>query len=961
MRLFSLPQLIIGVALVAALTFFSSQARVDEQELRLVEQRLHRFARLDAELNQGLVLVRQGLVNDYDGLVASLRGMEQLVQSLRDGDEGGNDPAIDAAIDALAADVKEKGAAIERFKSDVAVFKNSLAYFPTIIDDVGEGLSAWWVHAPSLAESVHRLFRAVLAYAQPGGLLGRDEVEGMVRQLEEDRAGAPEAVRPLLANALRHARFIVERKERIERLVKRVLQVPTAEHGRQLLGAHSSRFGERLRVADVYRQFLYLGSVALVLLIAYALFRLRKSAREMQILNRELSREVAVRRMVEAEQRRLAMAVEASPDGVLITDPDGTIVYVNPAFSEITGWAADEAQGHTPRILRSGRMERAYYDELWSAIGRGEVWKGRFLNRRRGERGEDGLYWAQTTIAPIHRGDGALDGFVGVQVDITDEVRREEGARFERSAADLLATIGRTLQEMRPLAERLDEALRALHDIERLPLTGDAVLLLDPAVAEVLGAELDGASRYRVEPIQGPAAGALSVIVEEGEPVAYRLPLVQAGGRVGCLRLPLKGEADRDAPVLELLRRVGESIGTALANERARADMDRARVAAEAASRLKSDFLATMSHEIRTPMNAIIGMGELLMESPLDDEQRQYIRTLRGAGETLLYIIDDILDLSKVEAGRMTLVEKPFFLGEVVGHIGGMMEGQARSKGLELEVSLPDEGPTALLGDPGRLQQVLFNLVGNAVKFTEAGSVALRVAASGEKEGRLEYHFQVEDTGHGVPTEMREAIFERFTQADTSVTRRHGGTGLGLAISQRLVALMGGRIWLESEEGRGSTFHFTACFPRAQQPATRATQPVVAEPVVEPARPRRLLLVEDSPDNRTLILLYLKGGPYEVECAENGLEALEKFRDRRFDLVLMDMQMPIMDGYSATREIRRWEREGDHLPTPVVALTAHALKGDDDKSLEAGCDDHLTKPIKKRVLLEALERHLSAA
>ena len=959
MRLFSLPQLAIGVALVAALTFFFSKAQIDEHELREVEQRLHHFARLDAELNQGLVLVRQGLVKDYDALVSTLGEMNVVLGRL--GAAGEGEPAIAEALDALVADVAEKERAIERFKSDIAVFKNSLAYFPTIIDEVGGGTAAWWVDAPALAESVHRLFRAVLAYAQPGGLASRDEVAAMVVRLEVDRAGAPEAVRPLLTNALRHARVIVERKGRIEALVNGVLQVPTADHGRRLLAAHAERFDRRLRAADSYRRLLFAGSVALVLLIAYALLRLRQSTSAMQTLNRELSREVSVRRMVEAEQRRLARAVEASPDGVVITDPDGTIVYTNPAFSEITGWAAEEAQGRNPRILRSGQVGEEVYRGLWAAIGRGEVWKGRFLNRRRGEKGDAGLFWAQTTIAPIYSEDASLDGFVAVQVDITEEVRREELAELERAATDLQAAVGRTLQEMRPLAERLDEALLALHGVERLGLHGSAELHLDAEMVESLAKGLEGADRFRVEVELEPRADEVAVAGEGDDPF-YLLPLNHAGRSIGHLRLPLKGEADRSLTALELLRRVGESIGLALANERVRVDMERARHAAEAASRLKSDFLATMSHEIRTPMNAIIGMGELLLESPLNDEQRQYITTLRGAGETLLYIIDDILDLSRVEAGRMSLVAKPFFLGEVVGHICGMMEGQARAKGLELSCELPEgEGPQALLGDPGRLQQVLFNLVGNAVKFTDEGRVALRVAAKGEVKGRLEYQFQVEDTGGGIPPEMREAIFDRFTQVDGSSTRRHGGTGLGLAISSRLVELMGGRIWLESEEGEGSTFLFTARFPRADELPGRPAAPRELPTAVEPARHARLLLVEDSADNRTLILQYLKRLPFEVECAENGLEAVERVRDHHFDLVLMDMQMPVMDGYSATREIRRWEREGHHLPTRIVALTAHALVGDDEKSREAGCDDHLTKPIKKQTLLDALERHINVA
>lgn len=378
---------------------------------------------------------------------------------------------------------------------------------------------------------------------------------------------------------------------------------------------------------------------------------------------------------------------------------------------------------------------------------------------------------------------------------------------------------------------------------------------------------------------------------------------------------------------------------------------------AEEASQAKSDFLARMSHEIRTPLNSVLGMLELLKETQLSKDQERYLTLFSHAGENLKALINDLLDFSKIEAKALTVENVSYNLHATVRSVFEILQIKAEEKGLRFELSIDPQVPPLQWGDPTRLRQVLFNLIGNALKFTNEGAVFVNVKV--QNDGVEKLAIEVQDTGIGIPREKQSQLFSPFFQADPGINRKYGGTGLGLVISKNLVEIMGGTMEMKSLSGRGTTFKIL--LPHQPDYSShvekKGTGPIPWESFF-PNRRFRILLVDDSEDNRVLMIHYLKNQPFECDEAINGQEAVDKFKKNSYDLVFMDMQMPIMTGYKATELIRYWEKENKKSHTPIIALTATAVVEDLKRTISSGCDSYAVKPVKKNEILDILAQHL---
>jgi PAS domain S-box-containing protein len=845
-----------------------------------------------------------------------------------------------------------------------------------------------------------------------------------------------------------------------------------------------------------------------------------------------ISTRVDITRIKQNEIRLLTLklALDASAEMIIITDDHGCIEYVNPALCAFTGWQEAQLLGRPSGVLESPNADPKAMAEIQQCLRQGNAWAGRLLNQRKGAAPFNIAgqvtppdirdCWLDVSITPINNLDGALIGYVQIQHDITEQVNNEQALLLESEDTKTRLAISEILQQALPLQQRFTKVLESLFNLKAFDLQRKGGIFLKDPDQDFLDMFLlhgkfseEFIRREQRVPfgacLCGRAAISHDLIVSDDcfcDPRHdhtfdgmqahghYIVPIVSAGATLGILFLYTDPYPIQLNSRLTMLQQVGDMMALALLQEQAKLSLEAARDAAELATKTKAEFLANMSHEIRTPMNGVLGMLDILKDTKLTHYQEDLVETVANSANSLLTIINDILDFSKLGAGKVELEQIEFNLAKLVEEVCSLMSSRAHAKGLELNCLFPSSLPQLWYGDPTRIRQVLTNLIGNAVKFTDQGEVSVRVIELEAGNALTGLRFEVNDTGIGMSPEVQERLFQPFSQADSSTARHFGGTGLGLSISKNLVDMMQGVIGLESALGQGTCFWFTlpiqSCKNATIHPVTEfagkralivddnatnrkilhhylqhwglivseednapaaiielesavsrgeaydvllsdlhmpdmdgfalaraisknptiATIPKLllssggladeadrlamgfAQSLLKPIRQsqlfeaianaiqtpvqkvvdrtnlvkglpdyhlKRILVAEDNKVNQKVIIAMLGKFQNSPDLVKNGQEVLDLIKYQRYDLIFMDCQMPVLDGYEAVRILRGQESAAHSTRIPVVALTAHASSGELEKCLSAGMDDLLSKPILRPELAKILARWLS--
>lgn len=641
--------------------------------------------------------------------------------------------------------------------------------------------------------------------------------------------------------------------------------------------------------------------------------------------------EILVESSYVLEQQHYALNSSAI---VAFTDAKGRITNVNEKFTEIAGFTREELIGRDHRVINSGHHPQEFFSNLWKTISSGQIWRGEVKNKRK----DGSYYWVDSTIVPLRDKNGQIKQYVAIRYDITHRKEVEfsltqalQESAFYKTAIDQSAIVAMT--DKNGVINYVNDFFCKISGYSREELIGRDHRILNS------GKMPEGFFNQMWKEIKSGKVWRGEVCNKAKDGKFYWVDTVIIPF------LDVNGEPEKYIAIRSDITLRKESENELLV----------AKEEAVKAARVKAEFLANMSHEIRTPMNGIIGITDLLIEDEKNEKLLGKLNLIRNCGDSLLSIVDDVLDFSKIEAGKVELENKPFDLHAAVKDVCSLFEAKAEEKDVQIDFSSHSSGEDWVTGDLTKFKQVLSNLVSNSIKFTQSGFVKVSYYPHHSNLGPCDYHFCIEDTGVGISEEVMPKLFTSFTQADPSTTRNFGGTGLGLSICKGICEMMGGRIWGESELGKGSKFSFILPFVKIEStslPSAQIREKRSIQKVLSKSFPLRILIAEDNYVNQVVISGLLEKMGYQAEIARDGAEVIEKVKEKTFDLIFMDCHMPRVDGFSATKVIK----EQLHSSPYIVALTASSFEEDKKRCLEAGMDDFLSKPVSPQAVGNILKK-----